>query len=219
MFSLFSASSWRSGTSLFLTLGLTASSAISALALPVSPNWQMSQLYSQQTSIPAGTLIPVTYNQAEKIVVAPDETMTLTLEVAEDIFSDQGVILVPAGSEVYGQLEPVSGGTQFVASTLILPNRLRIPMQATSEAIAKTESVDRGIRGTTVLQGAAVGAGAATLISAITGDRAIATEEVLGGAGLGALAGVLFGRRQAKVVVIDPQTDLNLTLNSDLAIR
>jgi hypothetical protein len=56
------------------------------------------------------------------------------------------------------------------------------------------------------------------VIAGITGDKAIATEEVLGGAGLGALGGLLLGKEEAEVISIDPNEDLDITLNSRLAL-
>ncbi len=69
------------------------------------------------------------------------------------------------------------------------------------------------------MAGAALGAGAAAGVAAVTGDRAIATEEVLGGTALGALAGLFLGRSRVTLIAIDPAADLDLTLNSPLAIR
>ncbi|PSB06065.1 S-layer protein, partial [filamentous cyanobacterium CCP2] len=63
------------------------------------------------------------------------------------------------------------------------------------------------------------GAGAAAGVSAVTGDRAIATEEVLGGAGLGALAGLFLGRNRVTLIAIDPEADLELTLNSPFVVQ
>jgi hypothetical protein len=73
-------------------------------------------------------------------------------------------------------------------------------------------------RAASILRGAAIGAGAATILAGVTGDRAIATEEVLGGAGLGALTGVFLGKGKTDVFVINPNTDLELRLQSDLRI-
>ncbi|MBD2310524.1 hypothetical protein H6G20_02390 [Desertifilum sp. FACHB-1129] len=215
---------WQAGTAFFLALGMTG---LSATPLMAAMPWgerqplQMAQVFGQpQAVVPAGEYIPVTYSEAERIVLAPDETMELTLTIPQHIRSNTGTILIAAGSQVLGQLEPVStGGVQFVARELILSNGRRLYMEAVSENVTRTERVDRGISGNSVWKGAAVGAGAATIISAITGDRAIATEEILGGAGLGALAGVLLGRRRADVVVVEPDLDLGLTLTSDLYLR
>ncbi|MGB5970141.1 MAG: S-layer homology domain-containing protein, partial [Spirulinaceae cyanobacterium] len=58
-------------------------------------------------------------------------------------------------------------------------------------------------------------------ISAITGDRAIATEELLLGAGLGALVELIptfLGLNKVDLLVVNPNTDLNLTLTNDLVV-
>jgi len=64
-----------------------------------------------------------------------------------------------------------------------------------------------------------VGAGAAAGIAGVTGDRTIRAGEVLIGAGVGAIAGAVFGGNSVNLIAIDPNTDLTLTLNSDLVIR
>ena len=48
--------------------------------------------------------------------------------------------------------------------------------------------------------------------------RAIATEEVLGGAGIGTLIGVFLGRDKVDLYAVNPDTDLDLLLNSDLVV-
>jgi hypothetical protein len=70
-----------------------------------------------------------------------------------------------------------------------------------------------------LIGGTVVGAGAAAGISAVTGDRVIKAEEVLPGAAIGALAGFFLGRDKVELIAISPNTDLNLTLTSDLVIR
>jgi DNA-binding transcriptional regulator LsrR (DeoR family) len=65
-----------------------------------------------------------------------------------------------------------------------------------------------------ILRGAAIGAAAAAVLSEIFGS--IDVIEVLGGAGLGALAEILLsGSEEVEVVVIEPATDLDLTLQSE----
>jgi len=173
---------------------------------------------SRQVRIPAGTTIPVRYTDAKKILVAPTETSPLTLTVAQNITTSQGTVLIPAGTKVIGQLRPAQGGSQFVAQELVYPNGQRLAVNASSDVITKTEEVRKGVNAGNVIKDAALGAAAAAGISAVTGDRAIATEEVLGGAGVGALLGVFLGRDSVTLITIDPNTDLNLRLNSDLAL-
>ena len=85
--------------------------------------------------------------------------------------------------------------------------------------MTRTETVGDGRNTAAIWQGAAAGAAAAAIIAGFTGDKAIATEEVLGGAGFGALAGFLFGgTKEKELISIDTQQDLDLTLTSDLAL-
>jgi hypothetical protein len=85
--------------------------------------------------------------------------------------------------------------------------------------ITQTEEVRRGSNVIEVLAGAALGAGAAAGIAAVTGDRAIATEEVLGGGAVGTLLAAFLGRNRVTLITIDPDTDLDLALDSPLALR
>ncbi|HEY9798156.1 MAG TPA: S-layer homology domain-containing protein, partial [Leptolyngbyaceae cyanobacterium] len=174
---------------------------------------------SRRVIIPAETVIPVRFDEAEKIVVTPEETAPVTLTVAQDIRSSSGTILIPSGSQIEGNLQPTDGGTQFVAQDLILKNsRQRLPIEATSKVITETETIKKGTDTSGILKSAAIGAAAAAVLSDILGD--IDLREVLGGAGLGAIAGLLLGgREEAQVVVVYPDTDLDLTLESDLRLN
>jgi hypothetical protein len=142
---------------------------------------------SQTSGLPAGTAIPVRYS-AKRIIVAPNETAPLTLTVPQDVTNAQGSVIIPAGSQVAGQLRPANGGSQFVASELTV-NGQRYPLNASSEIITQTRNV-RDPDFKYILGGAALGAGAAAGISTITGDQNIGATEVLTGAGVGAAAGV-----------------------------
>jgi hypothetical protein len=170
--------------------------------------------------IPAGTTIPVRYDQAQKILLAKNETQPtpLTLKVAQNIVDSQGRVLIPAGSDVVGQLQTVQTGAQFTASELVLPNGRRLPISATSEVITKTEKVSRGLNTTNIIIGTVVGAGAGAGVAGVTGDRSIDAWKVLTGAAAGAILGTLSGKNYADLIVINPNTDLTLTLSSDLVL-
>lgn len=211
----------------------------------------------------AGTNIPVEYTSAERVIVASNETAPLTLNVARNV-SSQGTVVIPAGSQIVGQLRPANNGSQFVATELVVNGR-RTPINASSDVITSKRNVnDPDLKA--ILIGAAVGAGAAAGIGEATGS--IDTGEVLAGGAVGAAAGanknrsvtsilrdsaigagiaagvsaatgneiklanVLGGAAAAatigsvidpggvrEVVVIDPESDLDLTLNSDLSLR
>lgn len=171
--------------------------------------------------IPAGTAIPVSYT-AEKILLTKDETVPVTLMVSSDIVSSQGAVLIPKGSEVMGEFRPSGNGTQFVAQQLKLTDGRMIAMNATSNVVTKTESVGKGTNVVGLLKNAALGAGAAAAISAVTGDQAIATEELLIGVGAGILATLIpqfLGLSKVDLLVVEPSTNLDLTFSSDLTIQ
>ena len=222
---MFISSTWQSKTALLLALGITSGAAfpilMSTAATATVEPYIIGQTFpsSERVIIPVGSVIPVELEKAEKIIVTPDETAPVTLLVSEDLRSAAGTILVPAGSEIEGELQPTDDGTQFVAKTLRLRNRnQQIPIDATSRVFTERETLKKGTNAGEVLKGAAIGAGAAAVISEIFGS--IDVGEVLGGAGIGALAGLLLGgRRQVEVLVINPDDDLNLTLQSDLFLR
>lgn len=171
--------------------------------------------------IPSGTVIPVGYGDADKIYVSPEEPdpVPVTLLVDRDIISADGTVLIPANSQVVGEVRITGNGAQFYAEELVLTNGSRLAMDATSQVVTTTEEIRRGASVREVITGAALGAGAAAAVAGVTGDRAIATEEVLGGAGAGALLNFFLGRDRATLISIDPNTDLDLTLNSPLALR
>jgi len=207
----------QAGTSLLLLLSL-----MSGITIPIATSASaIAQTYSQssQVVIPSGTSIPVLYDKAEKIVVTPNETLPLTLRVPVNVRSRRGTVLIPAGSQILGRLQPTKGGTQFVAQELVISRGRRQPINARSKVISQTQEIRQGSNTSSILKGAAIGGAAAAAIAVVTGDNAIATEEILGGAGLGALGGLLLGRKKVDVVVINPNTDLNLTLGSRLALR
>jgi hypothetical protein len=208
----------RAEVAAFIYQALVSSGQANAISSPYVVGQRPPVNTPTQVRIPSGTTIPVKYDQAERILVTPDETAPLTLTVAQNITTSQGTVLIPSGSQVVGELRPAEGGSQFVARELILTSGQRITLDAESEVITTTETIRKGASTGTILKDAALGAAAAAGIAAVTGDRAIATEEVLGGAGIGALIGLFLGRDSVTLIRIDPDQDLNLTLGADLVL-
>jgi hypothetical protein len=168
-----------------------------------------------------GTKIPILYDQ-EKIILKSDESLDLTLTVAKNIKAANGSVAIPAGSEIVGKLKPTDGGTQFVAKELILPNGQTFKIEATSAVVTETATVNKGTDVGSLATNAAIGAGAAAAIAAITGDNDIALEEVVIGAGAGVLASLIpmfLGMNKVDLVVVEPEQDLNLTLRADLILE
>lgn len=202
--------------SLFLGMGVTTPLLLSNPASAQFVHSEIAQV--RRIAIPSGVSLPVRYDEAEKIVVLPDETVPVTLQIAANIKDRQGRILIPYGSELVGEVQPVGNGARFVAQELKVAGESSQSINASSQVVTRRETVKRGASTGDILEGAAIGAAAASVIAGITGDRAIATEEVLGGVGLGALGGLLLGKDEVEVISIDPNQDLDITLNSRLAL-
>lgn len=215
---------WQAKTALMMALsfGVTALLPIlfSQSASARSASFRVAQIFSQpsQVGLGAGTVIPVRYEEGERVVVLPEETAELTLIVAEDIRTSRGTVIIPEGSEIVGELQPSGGGSQFVAEELIFTNNNRsYPIDATSDVITDTEIITEE-SDPDLLRGAVIGAAAGAVLGEILGE--IDFLEVLAGAGVGTLASVLLrGEEEVEVVVIDPETDLDLTLESDFILR
>ena len=169
-------------------------------------------------TIPQGFVIPVEYDE-DKILVTPEETIPLTLYVAANVKDNSRNTLIPYGSEIVGEIRPNldESGSFFVAEELIFPDGTSRSIDAVSKVVTRKETIKKGANAGEILQGAAIGAAAATVLSEIFGD--IEFLEVLGGAGAGALAGVLLGGNEVELVSIDPNNDLHLTLQTNLALR
>jgi hypothetical protein len=196
----------------------SSSPSLSTLIFDNSKQNNSSNLLSQSlnsTSLNVGTVIYTTLPSANKILVTPEETMAVTLVVRDDVVDSSNQVVIPSGSEIVGEIIPSGQGSRFVANTLILGNGNEYPISATSPVVTTTETVSTGKNNNAIWQGALAGAAAGTVIAGITGDKAIATEEVLGGAGFGALAGLLLrGDYTQELISINPEQDLNLTLTS-----
>lgn len=215
------ATATRAQVAAFIYQALVSSNQVSAINSPyiVALNTTPIEQPPVAVVIPQGTTIPVKYDRADKILVTRDETAPLTLIVSQNVVTERGVVVIPAGSEVIGQIKPVKNtkGSQFVAQKLIV-NGKEYAINATSEVITKTQTVQKGDRLGSALKNSVLGASAAAAVSAVTGDRAIATEEVLSGAAIGGLIGAFFGKKSVDLIVINPDTDLQMTIGQNLQI-
>ncbi|MEA5605839.1 S-layer homology domain-containing protein [Nostoc sp. UHCC 0252] len=212
------ATATRAQVAAFIYQALVSSNQASAINSPYVVAVGSTTPTPVAVTIPQGTAIPVKYDKAEKILVTKDETAPLTLTVSQNVVTQEGSVVIPAGSQVIGQLKPATGGSQFVAEKLVLTSGQEYQLNASSEVITKTETVKKGTSVGSIVKNTVLGAGAATAVSAVTGDRAIATEEVLGGAGIGALVGLFFGKNSVDLIAIDPDTDLQMTINQNLLV-
>jgi len=208
----------RAQVAAFIYQALVSSNQATAINSAYIVGLQTTSTQPTSVTIPQGTIIPVKYEKAEKILVTKDEIAPLTLMTSQSIITQNGTVLIPAGTQIIGQLKPAQGGSQFVAQKLILTSGQEYQLSATSNIITKTETIKKGISTTGIIKNTVLGAAAAAAIAAVTGDKAIATEEVLGGAGIGGLIGLFFGKKSVDLIVVEPNTNLKLTINQDLPV-
>lgn len=175
---------------------------------------------ASQYRIPTGTTLPISYEK-DKILVTEDERLDLTVAVDANITTSNGIVLIPTGSEIRGELVPTNGGTQFVAQQIVFPNGQTQQINAVSPIVTQTETIRKGMNAGEFVQNAAIGTAAAAAISAVTGDNTIATEELLIGGGAGVVFTLIrqfLGRDRVDLLVVDSETDLDLTLRDDLVV-
>jgi S-layer homology domain len=170
-------------------------------------------------SIPAGTVLPVKYDKANKILLGKNEPVpsAISLTIPQNIVDRDGGILIPSGSVVEGKLVVDKGAAQFVAERLIA-NGKTYNLSANSGKITTTETVTKGASAAGVIKGTVLGAAAAAGITAVTGDKNVNAWETLAGAGAGALAGLIFSKDKVDLIVVKPNTDLTMTLNTALVL-
>ncbi|MGM3308514.1 conjugal transfer protein TrbI [Anabaena sp. WFMT] len=221
---------WKSSTAALMAMAITTGAVTPLFAFaPAQAQFNLNQ--SRNTTIPANVTLPVTYEK-EKVIVKPGETLPLTLTIANDIIDSNRNVLIPARTEVIGELQPVNlnssysrnrddvnnQGVRFVARELVFSSGQRQQIYANSRTITETERISEGSNTGQILTDAAIGAGAASVIALITGNKRIEILETLGGGAAGALASVLIRKKQADVFVLRPEYDLDITLVSNLVL-
>ncbi len=170
-------------------------------------------------TIPAGTPLPVKYDKADKVLLGKNEPVpsAIALTIPQNIVDRAGAVLIPAGAVVEGKLVVDKGAAQFVAERLMM-NGKSYDLSASSGKITTTETVTKGASAAGVIRGAVLGAAAAAGITAVTGDKNVNAGEALAGAGAGALAGLIFSKDKVDLIVVKPNTDLTMTLNTALVL-
>lgn len=211
----------RADVAAFIYQALASQNQVATIQSPYIVQTQTTTTATQST-VTAGTNIPVSYPDGTKIVLLPDETLPLTLQVAEAIRNSQGQVLIPRNSQIIGELRPATVGTQkgsqFIAQTLVLSSGQRLSLQAQSAVITTTETIRRGASIGEVFAGAVLGSGAAAAVASVTGDDDIQTWEVLTGTVAGAIGGLVLGRERTEVISIDPISNLALTVGQALVL-
>ncbi|MBE9157348.1 S-layer homology domain-containing protein [Nodosilinea sp. LEGE 06152] len=204
----------RADVAAFIYQALASQNQVATINSP----YIVGQQQAAQPTVPAGTVLSVAYENGDKVVVLPEETSALTLNVAQAVTDSSGRVLIPAGSQVVGELRPSANGSQFVAQELVLPSGQRMAINATSQTVTTTETIRQGATLGETLAGAVLGSGAAAAIARTTGDQSVGALEVLAGTATGATLSRIFGRNRVEVITINPARDLSLTVNAPLTV-
>jgi hypothetical protein len=220
---------WQSTSAALMAMAITTTAVMPIISF--SPAQAQSFFGQSNTvTIPGNRNVtfPVRHDK-EKVVVSRGETLDLTLKISNDITDSSRRVLIPRNTDVVGRLEPVYfkdrnrtnenvRGVRFVARELVYPSGRRQSINAASGVVTTTDKITRNDSGR-ILTDAAIGAGAATAISLLTGNRRVEVLEPLGGAAAGALASVLLRKQEVEVFVVRPEQDLRVVLNSDLVVN
>jgi hypothetical protein len=209
---------WRNTTATLLTATLSVGGL-----LPLLDSATAQRLPDiSRATIPAGTTLPMDSAdpETEKILLTMDEEEPLpyTLVLSSNVRDRNDRILLTKGTVIEGYMEVTEDeGARFIGQEILVgPNRL--VLDGNSAYVTTTEKVKKGADGDDILRGAAIGAAAASVLSVLTGDNSISLGEILGGAGAGALGGLLLGRKSVTFYSVDPNEDLDVTLTNDLAL-
>jgi hypothetical protein len=198
-----------------LSVGATSAVPVLMLSEPATAGIVAQRL---ARVVPAGTSIPLKQPDGKRIIVTPDETVRVTLVTTEEVRSRRDNTVIPAGTRIRGEFRPTNGGTAFYADRIELSGGDRNIMGRTN-VINNRQTIKKGVNTNRIWQGALVGGGAATVISALVTRPGV--FKTLAGAGAGALAGWLIGRnggRETDVIVVDKNDFLDLRLDEDLLV-
>ncbi|GAB4218425.1 MAG: hypothetical protein OHK0012_27410 [Synechococcales cyanobacterium] len=201
-----------------------AQSVSSIPPLPIDSGWRSitpqplpynSPQFSLQSGLQlrAGEVIGATFPGSQPLYLGTNETRALQMVLSEPLRDRLGNTIVPAGAIIEGQFQPTQGGSQFVSRSVIINNQ-SYPLYAQSSVI-RSQKDPRQTSGEAIVGHSLMGAGVGVLLGGFTGDRVIATEEVLGTAVLGAVVGNVTA---SEMVVVNPNSPLNLTVTQDLQL-
>ncbi len=206
-------------TGLITLLAVAPLSAQNSTILRPSPSFrtlpgsgsQQAPVVSQRFNLPPGQRLVTRFVGKEPLYIDNGQTLPAELVVTQPVVSETGTTLIAVGTIVRGDFIPAPGGSRFNARELTTRG-VTVSLGAESELINDVKDPRQTNVGS-IVGDAAIGAAAAAILAGITGDRALATEEILGGA----IAGVLIGNTTApQVVVIQPDSVINLTTTRNL---
>lgn len=195
--------------SLTLAVGIWSLTAMGSPRVEAQP----SQPFNLGTvEIQQGTVLPVTSStSAQAQYFASDSVAPLTVVVSQAVFDANGDLLLPAGSRIYGQMQPAPGGVEFIANSLVVEGR-HYSIVARSPILHDVKDPRQYASGA-ILGDATLGAMAGVLFGAATGG--LGAANVLGGAAAGVVTGNVTANR---TVVLQPGEIFQLILDAPVRL-
>jgi hypothetical protein len=199
---------------LLLALGLIAACPATAAAQETSAPTQAHRTSSASVVLPAGTEVAIQTNEAIDSKTA-HVGQTFPAQVAQDVLSPSGQVLIPKGSEATLIIKQVSSGGTIGSSELALDlNTIHVagrPYKVTSEAVTRSgEGIGKNRRTAEMVGG---GAALGTLLGAIAGGGKGAAIGAVAGAAAGGTAQVI---TKGKEVNVPAETVLKFKLDRAL---
>jgi hypothetical protein len=188
---------------------------------PPSTNTGSTDTTSSNLLVSRGTVLPVQMlgGNDVKLIIATGETIQTTLELSSNVLNTQGKVLIPKGSQVQGQFQPVringtTQGTQYYADKVSI-NSQNFSMVAISDPLVPTS---RQALSTNTLRGGLASAATQLLLGRLLG----------GDTNVGNLLGTLSGGNNSStsfptnqeansVIVVEPKK-MTLKVQSDFKL-
>ncbi|MBD2177525.1 hypothetical protein H6F42_11435 [Pseudanabaena sp. FACHB-1998] len=172
---------------------------------------QVAQVFRSTYNLPVGQAIATKINRQDTLYIAKGETVNASLLVAQDIATQNGVVLIPAGAVVEGQFVPVEGGSKFVAQKFT-SRGATVRLQAESALINDMKDPRETNAGSILTDAGIGGAAGAVLGGVLRGNVQIL--DVLGGA---AAAAVIGNVTAPQVTVIEPSAVINIVTQQTIS--
>jgi hypothetical protein len=179
---------------------------------PQKTDTRVAQLFRTTYNLPAGQQIVTKLESKDTLYIGTGDKAKARLRVQQNITSNNGTVLIPAGAFIDGEFVPVQGGSKFVARSLT-SSGATVRLVGETALINDTKDPRESSFGAIAID-SAIGAGAAAILSGVIGDRVISTEKVLAGAVLG---GVIGNVTAPQVTVVEPNNSLTLVTSQTLS--
>jgi hypothetical protein len=185
-----------------LMLGGLSLLLLSATGLPVVQAADASPAGPTIQTKQAGVALRTLIRQSEPLYLSPGESHDYTLRLDASATVDGRTY--PAGSIVRGSFEPITGGLQYIATSIEVGDRI-YTLNAAS-AVLHDQKDPRETTTGAILGDAAIGAAGGLVLGEVLGDADV--WEIIGGAAAGAVVGNVTA---PQVVVIEPDQPITLT--------